>query len=147
MVHDITVVYGVGMTIGSVPPDTYTNCVRNVTFYNVHFTTPAKAMYIKTNPGNSGNGIVEGITYRNLTAVFPLWFTLYYGPQQVRGWVGRGGGGGMPWGKACRAHCRCKPRADGGAGRVGAGLLVVPAGAGLPDAAARGVLQHHDAGR
>jgi len=44
LVENCTVVYGVGMTIGSVPPNTSHNCVRNVTFRNISFTRPFKAI-------------------------------------------------------------------------------------------------------
>lgn len=60
LVEDCTVFYGVGMTIGSVPPNNLA-CVRNVTFRNIEFTRPFKAIYIKTNPGDSGDGIIENI--------------------------------------------------------------------------------------
>ena len=57
--------FGVGMTIGSVPPrDTYA-CVRNVTFRNIDFEYPLKAIYIKTNPGYNGNGEITKILYEN----------------------------------------------------------------------------------
>jgi len=56
LVENSYVKYGVGMTIGSVPPDDHHTCVRNVTFRNIEFDTPLKAIYIKTNPGDSGSG-------------------------------------------------------------------------------------------
>jgi hypothetical protein len=40
--------------------------VRDVTFRNINFTTPIKAVYVKTNPGESGDGIIENILYENL---------------------------------------------------------------------------------
>jgi polygalacturonase len=48
--RDIEVVYGVGMTIGTVPARSYYTCVKNVTFQNVTFHRPLKAIYIKQNP-------------------------------------------------------------------------------------------------
>ena len=41
------------MTIGSVPPDPNNACIRNVTFRNIRFENPLKAIYIKPNPGNN----------------------------------------------------------------------------------------------
>lgn len=46
------------MSIGSVPPNEGCNCIRNITFRNVHITKPLKAIYVKTNPGDSGSGLV-----------------------------------------------------------------------------------------
>lgn len=37
LVEDLEVVFGIGMTIGSVPPNSHYNCVRNVTFRNIDF--------------------------------------------------------------------------------------------------------------
>ena len=56
---------GVGMTIGTVPPRSEVNCIRNVTFRNIVQHRPFKAIYIKTNPGDSGSGIIENILYEN----------------------------------------------------------------------------------
>ena len=38
-----------GMSIGSVPPNTDINCIRDVWFRNVEFINPLKAIYVKTN--------------------------------------------------------------------------------------------------
>ena len=54
-VEDCDVKYGVGMTIGSVPPRNTHACVNNVTFKNIRFEDPIKAIYVKTNPG-TGSG-------------------------------------------------------------------------------------------
>ncbi len=70
------------MTIGSVPPNINTACVRDVTFKNITFDTPIKAVYVKTNPGNSGDGIIENILYQDLTITEPIWWGIYIGPQQ-----------------------------------------------------------------
>uniref|UniRef100_A0A7S1GE72 Endo-polygalacturonase n=1 Tax=Bicosoecida sp. CB-2014 TaxID=1486930 RepID=A0A7S1GE72_9STRA len=82
IIRDSTVSYGVGMTIGSVPPNAGVNCVRNITFDNIEFHSPIKAIYIKSNPGTVGTGIIEGITYSNIVAHTPLWYPLWIGPQQ-----------------------------------------------------------------
>ena len=76
--------FGVGMTIGSVPPNENVNCVRNITFEDITFEHPIKAIYIKSNPGDSGSGIVDSITYRRIHATWPLWYPLWIGPQQQR---------------------------------------------------------------
>jgi hypothetical protein len=39
-------------------------------------------IYIKSNPGTEGTGLVEDITYRNITASKTLWMPLWIGPQQ-----------------------------------------------------------------
>jgi hypothetical protein len=83
-VEDSKVVYGVGMTIGSVPPNINTACIRDVTFRNISFDTPIKAVYIKTNPGNVGDGFIENILYENLRIDTPIWWGIYIGPQQQK---------------------------------------------------------------
>jgi polygalacturonase len=81
LVENVNVMFGVGMTIGSVPPrDTYA-CVRNVTFRNIDFEFPLKAIYIKTNPGENGNGEITNILYENIKIYFPAWWNIYIGPQ------------------------------------------------------------------
>jgi hypothetical protein len=46
------------VTIGSVPPHERTNCIRNITFQNVVMKWPWKGIYVKTNPGDIGDGII-----------------------------------------------------------------------------------------
>ena len=46
------------MSIGSVPPNMGCNCVRNITFRNVYMNRPFKGIYVKTNPGDKGSGII-----------------------------------------------------------------------------------------
>jgi polygalacturonase len=65
-VHDIRTNFSVGMTIGSVPPNSNVNCVRDVTFRNVHMAYPLKGIYLKSNPGTSGQGVIKNITYENV---------------------------------------------------------------------------------
>jgi polygalacturonase len=75
LVENSTVRYGVGMTIGSVPPHinvcqhrpdhaaslvtlrlhTKVNSVQDVVFRNIHFETPIKGIYIKSNPGDGSS--------------------------------------------------------------------------------------------
>lgn len=47
LVERIHVLYGVGLSIGSVPPNRHNRCVRNVTFQNIEATDPIKLVYIK----------------------------------------------------------------------------------------------------
>mmetsp|Transcript_17902 Transcript_17902/g.34219 ORF Transcript_17902/g.34219 Transcript_17902/m.34219 type:complete len:525 (-) Transcript_17902:197-1771(-) len=82
LVEDVRVKYGVGMTVGAVPPRAEGNCVRNVTFRNVEFFRPFKAIYIKTNPGNLGFGMIENVVYENIFIREPIWWAVYIGPQQ-----------------------------------------------------------------
>eukprot|EP00052_Salpingoeca_macrocollata_P014020 m.109639 g.109639 ORF g.109639 m.109639 type:complete len:440 (-) comp19152_c0_seq8:38-1357(-) len=82
LIRNCVVYDGVGMSIGSVPPHANTNCVRNITFEHIVFHHPLKAVYIKTNPGNVGTGIIDQITYRNLTAFNSVWYPIWIGPQQ-----------------------------------------------------------------
>lgn len=77
----MTVLFGVGATIGSVPPSDHHACVRRVHFKDVKFDYPMKAIYVKTNPG-SGTGEIKDILYENIKIFFPVWFGIYIGPQQ-----------------------------------------------------------------
>jgi hypothetical protein len=43
---------------------------------------PLKALYIKSNPGDVGTGIIENILYENIQIYQALWWTIYVGPQQ-----------------------------------------------------------------
>lgn len=84
LVENMTVKYGVGMSVGSVPPNEKVNCIENVIFRNIIFHEPIKAIYIKTNPGNHGYGLINNITYENIKIHSPKWFSLYVGPQQQK---------------------------------------------------------------
>lgn len=79
-VENVQVTFGVGMTIGSVPPNLNHNCVRRVSFKNVNFDYPMKAIYVKTNPGQ-GTGEIKDILYENIKIHFPVWWNIYIGPQ------------------------------------------------------------------
>ena len=88
LVRDCDIWYGVGMTIGSVPARDEYNCVRNITFENIRFYYPLKAVYIKTNPGTTtsmlpgSGGIITNVLYENLFIYKPVWWSIYIGPQQ-----------------------------------------------------------------
>lgn len=76
LIRNCRVTMGVGMTIGSVPPNPRVNCVRDITFQDITFRTPFKAMYIKTNPGNEGTGIIDNIIYKNIFVDGALWYPM-----------------------------------------------------------------------
>jgi len=82
LAHDNTIAYSTGLTIGSVPPNDNVNCVRNVTFRDTTMYRPLKAIYIKSNPGDTGTGIIEDILYENIFIQGALWWTVWIGPQQ-----------------------------------------------------------------
>jgi hypothetical protein len=70
------------MTIGSVPPNPDGNCIRNVTFRNIKFKYPLKAIYIKPNPGDEGTGLISDILYENIEINEAIWWAIYIGTQQ-----------------------------------------------------------------
>jgi hypothetical protein len=70
------------MSIGSVPPNDQIACVRNITIRNIRFDEPLKAIYIKPNPGTSGRGIIDSITYENIEIHDALWWAIFIGTQQ-----------------------------------------------------------------
>lgn len=102
------VAYGVGMTIGSVPPNGGVNCVKDILFENITFEHPIKALYIKSNPGDSGTGIVDSITFRNIHGKYPLWYPIWIGPQQQKqpGTTGTG----CSWLYPVQDECPTQPR-------------------------------------
>ena len=103
VVRNCNVTYGVGMSIGSIGPSLTAPCIRNVTFENIRFANPLKAVYIKTNPGEVGTGSVDSITYRNLVIDGALWYPIWIGPQQM---VGFGCSFTYPIAGACPTHPR-----------------------------------------
>lgn len=80
LVKNANIKFGVGMTIGSVPPSDKHACVRRVTFQDINFEYPLKAIYVKTNPGH-GTGEIKDILYENIKIHFPVWWNIYIGPQ------------------------------------------------------------------
>ena len=93
-VDNAKVILGVGMSIGSVPPNTDINCIRDVWFRNVEFINPLNAIYVKTNSGKDGFGIIDNINYQNITihAPVPILWLIYIGPQQQKEPDGGGDG-------------------------------------------------------
>lgn len=67
------------MTIGSVPPHKDHACIKDVTFKNINFMYPFKAIYVKTNPGQ-GTGEITNILYENIYMYLPIWWAIYIGP-------------------------------------------------------------------
>ena len=63
LIENITVRLGVGLSVGSVPPNAQINCLRNITFRNAYLEKPFKGIYVKTNPGNNGYGLIDNILY------------------------------------------------------------------------------------
>jgi polygalacturonase len=98
MVRNCNITYGVGMTIGSVPPSNNYACVRTVTFINHTFYHPFKAIYVKTNPGHTDSmlpgsgGEITNIRYENIEIHYPIWWSIYIGPQQQKQPDGAGPG-------------------------------------------------------
>jgi hypothetical protein len=72
------------MSIGSISPSNDHHCIRNVTFKNINMQRPLKGIYVKTNPGDHGTGIVSNIQYINFTMNTPIWWAIYIGPQQMK---------------------------------------------------------------
>ena len=63
-------------------PDPLVNCIRNVTFRNMRFHAPIKAIYIKPDYGTHGTGIIDSITYEDIVAEHALWWGIWISPQQ-----------------------------------------------------------------
>ena len=83
MAENIETVYTVGMSIGSIGPSTDHNCIKNVIFRNVTMHKPLKGIYVKPNPGDEGDAIVQNITYENIVMTTPIWWAIWIGPQQM----------------------------------------------------------------
>ena len=87
VVRDCNVWWGVGMAIGSVYPSDNYRCIRNVTFKDINFYHPFKAIYVKTNSGDTSSmlpgsgGEITNIVYENIEINTPVWFGIYIGPQ------------------------------------------------------------------
>ena len=80
-----------GMAIGSISTRPWRNCISNITFRDVDFTSPFKAIYIKSNPGQpDGTALVSDILYENIRVKGAIWWPIYIGPQQQK----QPGGGG-----------------------------------------------------
>lgn len=82
--HYIT--HGVGASVGSVTPHRDVSCIRNVTFRNIEFKSPIKAIYVKPNPYTMGDkdgvGIIDQITYENIHIDGAMWWAIWVSTQQ-----------------------------------------------------------------
>ena len=43
---------------------------------------PIKGIYVKPNPGDHGDGLIQNITYENFVMETPIWWAIWIGPQQ-----------------------------------------------------------------
>lgn len=111
LIENITVRLGVGLSIGSVPPNAQHNCIQNITFRHSHMQRPFKGIYIKTNPGNTGSGVIQDILYQNITMYKPIWWAVYLGPQQQKQ-PDKGGPGCMLYPFDPKGTCATQPRID-----------------------------------
>jgi len=78
------VLSGFGASIGSVPPSTNHNCVRNITFRNLSMPRTGKGIYVKSNPQceEGSTGEITDITYEDVNMDQPEWWPIWIGPQQ-----------------------------------------------------------------
>ena len=85
-ISDISVLYGVGVSMGSVPPDPVLNCIDGVAARRLHFNTPLKALYMKPNPpkGDPGgdSGRIANVLYEDVEIHDALWWPVWVGTQQ-----------------------------------------------------------------
>lgn len=110
-VENITVRLGVGLSIGSVPPNKLHNCIRNIVFKNAVFQKPFKGIYVKTNPGYEGSGEIKNISYQNIVLNESIWWAIYIGPQQQKQ-PGGGGPGCMLYPFDRKGTCETQPLID-----------------------------------
>jgi polygalacturonase len=86
------ITWGVGISMGSVPPDVGGNCINGVAVTNATFTSPLKALYVKPNPqkvGQNATGIIANVLYQDITILAPVWWSIWVGTQvRRRGWKG-----------------------------------------------------------
>ena len=76
------VMAGVGMSIGSFPPNSKGYCIEDDYFSNLAFMYPLKTMYIKTHSVDpNGWGTIRNITYEHIRADNPVLWPNYIGPQ------------------------------------------------------------------
>jgi polygalacturonase len=84
LVEQMRIFLGVGLSVGSMNPKTPTNCIKGVIFRHASFQYPFKAIYIKSNSGDDGDGIMENITYSDISIRDPFYLPIYIGPQQQK---------------------------------------------------------------
>jgi hypothetical protein len=83
-ISGIAVTYGVGVSMGSVPPEIGGNCIDDVVASGVSFISPLKALYVKPNPAKSGpaTGAITNVLYEDVDIQEPLWWPIWVGTQQ-----------------------------------------------------------------
>jgi polygalacturonase len=84
LIENINVKFGIGMAVGSMHPKDTHACIRRIQFKHINFEYPMKAIYVKTNPGNSGTGEIRDILYEDIKIRNPLYWNIYIGPQQQK---------------------------------------------------------------
>jgi hypothetical protein len=84
IVRHMKIFRSVGATIGSVSPDVLVSCIRNVTFEDIEFHEALKAIYLKSNPGTEGYGLIENIRYNRIIVYGSAWYPIWIGPQQEK---------------------------------------------------------------
>ena len=84
LIEDIIITYGIGISMGSVPPDAGGNSIDGVLARRAVFYSPLKAFYVKPNPAKpyAADGAINNITYESMVVYDPLWWTVWIGPQQ-----------------------------------------------------------------
>jgi len=86
-IRDIVITYGVGVSMGSVPPGgSGVNCIDGVSARNLRFDTPIKALYIKPNPAKNDPGgdfgRIANVLYEDVEIHDALWWAIWVGTQQ-----------------------------------------------------------------
>jgi hypothetical protein len=68
-----------------------------------------KMIYIKSNPGTNGTGIIDNINYFNIHGRMPLWYPIWIGPQQQKQ-PGNGSDTGCSFFYPVNRTCATQPR-------------------------------------
>ena len=86
--YNHTIHWGVGASVGSVPPNTQINCIQNTIYDTVEFTTALKTIYVKPNPcpnpATDGTGIINNILYTNIVSHNPVTWPIWVSTQQQK---------------------------------------------------------------
>lgn len=89
-INNIAIVYSTGLAIGSITPQPWFNCIRNITFDKISLKQPYKSIYLKTSPNSEYSlnsdmisASVSGVTFKNIRIKSPIWWVIYLGPQQM----------------------------------------------------------------
>ena len=78
-IANIKVTYGVGVSMGSVPPLDGGNCISGVVSQRLDFDSPLKAIYIKPNPArdSAALGTISNIVYEDVHIRDALWWPIW----------------------------------------------------------------------